>query len=128
MKSRTPRGDVQTFSVTHPKPKSCKLADGRPCASCLELESFDREAEAILERLSEDRRKILAKINWRHDPFIQRLPLELASQIFAFCIPPQDPGDDPRYIPLIWDNSKRRYIKPFNIVLGAICHAWRQVA
>ena len=114
--------------MTSPKPDSCKLARGRPCASCLELENFDREAESILERRSEDRQKILAKINRRHDPFIQRLPLELASQIFAFCIPPQDPGDDPRYIPLIWDETECRYIKPFNIILGAICQAWRQVA
>jgi len=128
MKSCTSCGDVQNFSVTHPKPESCKLADGRPCVSCLELETFDSKAEAILERLSEDRRKILTKINQRHDPFIQHLPLELASQVFAFSIPSQDPDDDPGYIPLVWDDLEYHCIQPFNIVLGAVCHAWRQVA
>ena len=117
-------GNSQDFSVTSPKPEPCKLVRGRPCTSCLELETFDREAQAILE---EDRRKILAEINQRHDPFIQRLPVELASQIFAFCLPPQDHEADPFYISLLWSNSKER-IKPFNIVLGAICRAWRQVA
>ena len=117
-------GNRQDFSVTSPKPEPCKLVQGRPCTSCLELETFDREAQAILE---EDRRKILAEINQCHDPFIQRLPVELASQIFAFCIPPQDHEADPRRISLLWSNSRDR-IKPFNIVLGAICRAWRQVA
>jgi len=128
MKNCTSCGDVQIFSVTSPKPDPCKLANGRPCASCFELENFDREAEAILERLSEDRRKILAKINRDHDPFIQRFPLELASRVFDFCIPPQDTYRYPRFIPLLWNASKSQYIKPFNIVLGAICQAWRQVA
>ena len=121
-------GNLQNFSVTSPKPKPCKLASGRPCASCLELENFDREAQAILERLSENRRRILEKINQRHDPFIQHLPLELASQVFHFCIPPWDPDEDPCFISLLWSRSKQRYITPFNIVLGAICRAWRQVA
>jgi len=124
------RGDVQTFSMasSKPEPLACKLAHGSPCAPCLELEIFDREAQSTLERLSEDRRKILAKINRRHDPFIQRLPLELASQIFAFCLPPQGPHPYPSYNPLLWSRSKGRYVKPFNIVLGAICRAWRQIA
>ena len=91
MKNYTSCGDAKTFSVTSPKPDPCKLANGGPCASCLELENFDREAEVILERLSEDRRKILEKINRDHDPFIQRFPFELASQVFALCLPPQGP-------------------------------------
>ena len=128
MNSHTSSGDVQTISMASSKPESCKLAHGSPCAPCLELEIFDREAQSILERLSEDRRKILAQINRHHDPFIQRLPLELASQIFAFCLPLRDPDTDPCYNPLFWSRSKGRYIKPFNIVLGAICRAWRQVA
>ena len=128
MNSHTSSGDVQTISMASSKPESCKLAHGSPCAPCLELEIFDREAQSILERLSEDRRKILAQINRHHDPFIQRLPLELASQIFAFCLPPQGPHPYPYYNPLLWSRSKGRYIKPFNIVLGAICRAWRQVA
>ena len=115
------------MTVTSSKPEPCKLSRGRPCASCLELEIFDREAQAILEGLSENRQRILEKINQRHDPFIQRLPLELASQVFTFCIPPQAPDSDPHYVSLLWNNSECR-IKPFNIVLGAICRAWRQVA
>jgi len=120
--------DVQTFPVTSPKPDACKLANGGPCASCLELENFDREAEASLERLSEDRRKILAKINRDHDPFIQRFPLELASHVFALCLPPQGPYWYPRHHPLFWNASEDQRIKPFNIVLGSICRAWRQIA
>jgi len=55
---------------------------GGPCALCQDLEDFDRGYQAILESLAEQRRSILQKINERHDPFIQRLPLE--SSLFAY--------------------------------------------
>jgi len=74
--------------------------EGGPCALCQELEYFDRGYHAILEGLAEQRRNILQRINESHDPFIQRLPLELASQIFAFCLPRQIFDPDPVCISL----------------------------
>ena len=126
LKSCISCGNRQSFSATSNKPDPCKLAQGGPCGLCLELESFDEEAQAILERLAEKRRTILEKINQRHDPFIQHLPVELASQIFSFCLPQQVFGHNPLLIPLM-HSSGLRYIIPFNIVLGAICRAWRRI-
>ena len=116
--------------VTKPKPAPwpCKLMEGKPCSLCQELEEFDRGYQAILEGLVEQRRKILQRINERHDPFIQRLPPELASQVFTSCLPRQEFESDPLYISLLWDDSKDSSIMPFNIVLGSICQSWRRIA
>ena len=111
-----------------PKPAPCKLANGRPCGPCHELESFDKEAQAILERLTEKRRSILENINERHDPFIHHLPIELISQIFISCLPERALDQDACRISLLWDPLDCRYIQPFNIVLGAISRAWRRIA
>ena len=103
--------------------------EGGPCALCQELEEFDRESQEILVGFTEQRREILGRINERHDPFIQRLPLELASQVFTFYLPQQPVfvSTGP-YISLLWDASKKSHIKPFNIVLGSICQSWRRIA
>ena len=101
---------------------------GGPCALCQDLEEFDRGYQAILESLAEQRRNILQKINERHDPFIQRLPLELASRVLAFCLPRQIFDQKSIDISLLWDHSKGLNIKPFNIVLGSICRSWRRIA
>ena len=116
--------------VTKPKPAPalCKLMEGKPCSLCQELEEFDIGYQAILEGLVEQRRKILQRINERHDPFIQRLPPELASQVFTSCLPRQEFESDPLYISLLWDDSKDSSIMPFNIVLGSICQSWRRIA
>ena len=111
-----------------PGPGPCELMEGGPCALCQELEYFDRGYHAILEGLAEQRRNILQRINESHDPFIQRLPLELASQIFAFCLPRQIFDPDPVCISLFWDHSKKSNTQPFNIVLSSICQSWRRIA
>jgi len=103
-----------------PKPWPCELVNGGPCGPCHVLESFDKEAQAILKRLSE---KHLEKINKRHDPFIHHLPIELVSQIFISCLPDQALDQDACRISLLWDPLDCRCIQPFNIVLGAISQA-----
>jgi len=111
-----------------PGPGPCKLMEGGPCAFCLELEEFDRECQVILASLTERRRGIMQRINQRHDPFIQRLPLELASQVLVFCLPQHNFDPDPLNISLLWDDLEESCIKPFNIVLGSICQSWRRIA
>jgi len=111
-----------------PGPGPCKLTEGELCPPCLELEEFDRECQAILLGLTERRRGIVQRINQCHDPFIQRLPLELASKIFSLCRPEYVPRSEPLFIPLLWDASKMSHIKPFNIILGSICQSWRHIA
>ena len=123
----------QTYSTSgsqlfKPGPASCKLMEGGPCTLCLELDEFDREYQATLASLTKRRRDILKRINQRHDPFIQYLPLELASKVFAFCLPQQVFDSDPVEISLFWDASKGSNITPFNIVLGSICQSWRRIA
>ena len=111
-----------------PGPGPCKLMEGGPCALCLELEEFDRECQAILVSLTKRRRGILQRINQRHDPFIQHLPLELASKVFVFCLPQHVFNSNPVNISLFLDASKFSNITPFNIVLGSICQSWRRIA
>jgi len=116
-----------SYATDLPKPGSCKLVQGGSCALCRELEDFDIGYQAILQDLAEQRRNILQRINERHDPFIQRFPFEIASQVFALCLPQQVFDSDPAALSLFWDDSKDS-ITPFNIVLGSICQSWRRIA
>ena len=118
----------QTYSTSSsqlfkPGPASCKLMEGGPCTLCLELDEFDREYQATLASLTKRRRG-----NQRHDPFIQHLPLELASKVFVFCLPQHVFNSNPVNISLFLDASKFSNITPFNIVLGSLCQSWRRIA
>jgi len=57
-----------------------------PCFTCKEIEAVDHQ----IERLLEQRSRLQSSRNAFHDPFILRLPLELASHIFLFCLPTED--------------------------------------
>ena len=107
------------------KPEPCELLNGGPCALCVELEAFDDGARSIVDLLCEKRRTILEQVNHHHDPLIQCLPLELISKVFAFCLPQARVDIAPLEIELLYN---RHRIRPFNIVLGAICGAWRHIA
>lgn len=58
------------------------------CDGCSALANFDAQhnTQVLSPELSEIRRSLATKINCHHDPFIHRLPLELASKVFVFCI------------------------------------------
>jgi len=124
LKSRVSFGNQQTS----PKPEPCELSNGGPCAFCIELEDFDHGAQSTIDHLGEKRRSILERINYCHDPFTQRLPLELTSRVFALCLPQARVDISPLNIELLYNYSDRHRSRPFNIVLGAICRAWRHIA
>jgi len=117
-----------SYATDLPKPRPCKLVQGGSCALCRELDDFDIGYQAILQDLTQQRRNILQRINERHDPFIQRFPFEIASQVFVFCLPRQLFDSNPATLSLVWDDSKDSSITPFNIVLGSICQSWRRIA
>jgi len=62
---------------------NCDLPVG-PCSGCKAGEAFDQEIEVSLEQ------RQISNRNSTHDPFILRLPFELASRVFVFCVPSED--------------------------------------
>ena len=55
-----------------------------PGSACKAGEAVDQEIE-----VSPEQRRISNR-NSIHDPFILRLPFELASRVFVFCVPSED--------------------------------------
>jgi hypothetical protein len=78
------------------------------------------EVDALLERLTLKRYRLLRKINQLHSPIVRQLPPDVTSTIFEFCLPN------------FADNQLFPYIKDdlFNIPLslGAICSYWREIS
>jgi hypothetical protein len=101
-------------------PTFCKC-----CGNAVE-EGFDplyklAELDALSERLRLERYDLKRKINQFHSPIVRRLPPDVTSTIFEFCLPDfadhrlfYYPKEDPfKFIPLS---------------LGAICSYWREIA
>lgn len=107
-------------------PDPCKILNDGPCNLCLELEALEEESQALLDKLAEPRAIIKAKVNKHHDPFILRLPIEIASQIFIFCLSGKEFMECQRPSDLLYNSPTRRI--PFNIALGSICRGWRNIA
>lgn len=92
----------------------CSIADGGKCLACKE----DMELEHKIQELQERRRHLRTKINANHDPFVLRLPPELASHIFLLSIRSRD----------TLSRIRRRKFIPTPYLLGAVCQGWRQLA
>jgi hypothetical protein len=89
----------------------CSILEGGGCLAC--KEGIDIELE-----FQERRRKIRTKMNENHDPFILKLPPEVASYIFLLSMGERDTF----YI------SCRKTGLPTPFLLGAVCSGWRQLA
>ncbi|KIM47387.1 hypothetical protein M413DRAFT_439067 [Hebeloma cylindrosporum] len=81
---------------------NCSIVGGGPCSACKE----DMELEQKIQELQEKRRHLRTKMNANHDPFVLRLPPEIASHIFCLSM---DELDAP-------------------YLFGAVCRGWRQLA
>ena len=86
------------------------LEDGR-CLACQEDIELEREFQ-------ERRRKLRMKMNENHDPFILKLPPEVASYIFLLSMGERDTRD------IAWSGD----CLPTPFLLGAVCSGWRQLA
>jgi hypothetical protein len=93
------------------------------CSDALEegCDPWDELAEldALLERLRLKRYDLKRKINQFHSPIIRRLPPDVTSTIFEFCVP--DFADHQLSL-----HSKEDHFIPLS--LGAICSYWREIA
>lgn len=89
----------------------CSMMGGR-CLACKE----DLELEQKIQELQERRRELRTRMNVNHDPFILKLPPEVASHIFLLSMGARD----------AYKVSGNGLPTPF--LLGAVCRGWRQLA
>lgn len=104
-----------------------KVCDSeRLCDGCSELATFDTQhnIQVLSPELSEIRCSLATNINHRHDPFIHRLPFELASKVFVFHV--EDFIDEPLSDQINTSLHKAALISP--LLLGRVCRTWRDIA
>ena len=92
----------------------CSILEGLGCLACRE----DIALEQKIQELQERRRELHSKMNAIHDPFILKLPPEIASYIFLLSMGERDD----HHI------SYSRVCLPTPFLLGAVCSGWRQLA
>ena len=90
----------------------CTILKGRKCMLCKEYVELEQKIQELQER----RRKLSTKMNANHDPFILKLPPEVASHIFILF-----KGDSQK-------SQGRRANLSVIFLLGAVCKGWRQLA
>ncbi|KAJ3501869.1 hypothetical protein NLJ89_g9147 [Agrocybe chaxingu] len=103
---------------------------GKACRACKEISDLDRKIEQLLgtlQQLVRERCDLKTKRNYRHDPLVRNLPLELLSRIFVFCQPdPPMEGSSALYFPLLVHSLQSRpNLTP--ITLGSVCRRWREI-
>ncbi|KAF8876212.1 hypothetical protein CPB84DRAFT_1795973 [Gymnopilus junonius] len=111
-----------TDSHGHKHDVPCPMTTGELCAPCTKLKQLEaqiQETKKALDNLLEQHRETRSHSNRAHDPIIHRLPMEIASLIFQFCLP-VIPPDGILAIPY------REMASP--LILGAVCRYWRNVA
>ena len=89
----------------------CSILEGGRCLACKE------DIELELE-FQERRRKLRTRMNENHDPFILKLPPEVASYIFLLSMGKRDTREI----------ARSRDCLPTPFLLGAVCSGWRQLA
>ena len=92
---------------------NCNILDGGGCLACKE----DMQLQQKIQKLQERRRKLRTKMNANHDPFILKLPPEVASHIFLLSMGERD---------TVEVSCGGGLPTPF--LLGAVCRGWRQLA
>ncbi|KDR86091.1 hypothetical protein GALMADRAFT_150403 [Galerina marginata CBS 339.88] len=99
----------------------CRFSNGESCSACKKLkllESQILEAKRTLDDLIRQHQDLKTQKNRIHDPITSRMPPEVVSTIFEFCLPPTPCDSDHFLTP-----SKGNPLK-----LGAVCRAWREIA
>ena len=92
----------------------CSILEGRGCLACKE----DMQLAKKIQKLQERRQKLQTEMNEIHDPFVLKLPPELASYIFLLSMGRRDTREIP----------SRGDCLPTPFLLGAVCSGWRQLA
>ena len=104
-------------------PVACALLEGGPCSACKEWADIQGQIKRLEEeiiKLKEKHHALRTTMNSIHDPFIHKLPPEIASHIFCLCLPTLDFGE-------LYPWPKRREVTGI-LRLGGVCRKWRQLA
>ena len=105
----------------------CRRTGKEECATCSKIALLDQkvlEAEYALRAAEEERRICFVSLNRHLDPFILRLPVELASRIFVACLP--RPASIHVFSQL--DDMKYDPDYPIQFLLSSVCQGWRRIA
>ena len=102
---------------------TCVALNGEPCLPC-------KERAAIFHQIKQLKAKyntIGTARNAIHDPFIHKLPPEIASHILCLSLPTLNNGEDgPNTIHGQWSIFRKEWAAPLK--LGSVCRKWRQLA
>jgi hypothetical protein len=110
------------FETLRSIPDRCPHFDLGKICDCSKLEDLDREILETLSNLAKKRRVLTTRINQNHDPYIHRLPSEIASQIFLFykdinCPPTQKSTD-----PVPYSDPLRSLLQ-----VASVCKIWHEI-
>ena len=98
---------------------------GHSCSVCEEdvdllHQIHQSDSETHIAELEIIRWHLRTRLNESHDPFIHKLPPEVASLIFIMALPQQNLG-----FPWVRDVIDKKFNPLF---LGAVCQTWRRIA
>ncbi|KAF9480313.1 hypothetical protein BDN70DRAFT_877823 [Pholiota conissans] len=94
------------------------------CRKLFDIQDKIAETRLLLAGLKRESQKLSEQANHHHDRLIHRLPPEITSNIFEFCIPDNIMdlkfGDPDKPVP--------EYTVSAPLVLSAVCRKWRAIA
>ncbi|KAH9474689.1 hypothetical protein JR316_0013154 [Psilocybe cubensis] len=104
----------------------CTTLTGTSCDACRSIITIEAEildAQAALLRLIERHRTAREEMNMSHSSIHQRIPPEILSSIFRFCIPNNMEDNMLQHL-----STPRRVETCMPYILGSVCRTWRSIA
>jgi hypothetical protein len=102
---------------------TCVVLEGGPCSPCKERAAIRHQFKQLKAKYD----TVGAETNAIHDPFIHKLPPEIASHILRLSLPVlNNEKDDPKAIHGRWSVIRKEWAAPLK--LGSVCRKWRQLA
>ncbi|KAF9474206.1 hypothetical protein BDN70DRAFT_866582 [Pholiota conissans] len=129
--SNIPDTSLAPVKDTEYDPTRCTVnSGGSSCEACLTLAKIDSEtlssssAYGRTSGVEYRKRALKTQINQRHDPFIHRMPVEIASQIFVSFLEDESVVGNDCFL-----RSSTRELAWFApLLLASVCHTWRKIA
>lgn len=69
------------------QPVTCTMMEGGPCAACKESAAIYHQIRHEITKLKAKQHILATTMNPNHNPFIHKLPPEIGSRIFEWCLP-----------------------------------------
>ncbi|KAF9478918.1 hypothetical protein BDN70DRAFT_879415 [Pholiota conissans] len=93
----------------------------QPCKRLAEIEEQVKSIRRMLVGLENERQTLKTQVNRHHDRLIHRLPREIVSEIFEFCLPED-------LMEAEFEGIPPKYSLSAPLVISAICRTWRAIA